>query len=516
MKKILPLFFAAMVLAGCAEESAPRDTFVAPRTIVTCDPELDDNNSMIRFLLHATDYQIDGLVYTSSRFHWLGDGKGTTQFIPGSEYDNMGLGPQTSWRFNPKERFIDDILDAYAECYPNLRVHDSRYPSPDYLRSVTRWGNCMFEGDYSYDTEGSELIKSNILDDKPGPLFIQAWGGCSTIAAALRSIESEYKGTNLWDSIVTKVNGKVILCLSGDQDNAYNRYIAVEWPGIWVQNTNAQMGIWKGNPSYTDPDWTTRYIAIGPMGSLVRLWGDGKQMVPGDMTDFIGPSGGKTREELAAEGYYVWRPIEPKGTLYGDGDSPCFYQLIDNGLRAWQDPTWGGWAGRWDITRGAAQSGHPAYLGTDINQMAALMATGQMGAPSENHTFPNMIPERNLSEAARMRWSVTPRYEDANHYPVLEGPFEMKAKVGETIIINAKAWDPDGDQLQLTWWYFPVGTYVLTNEATLTVDSPHSARTSFTVPSDARSGDSIHLVLQAQDDGDPVLTYYLRTVVTID
>src|SRR5512145_3097729 len=54
---------------------------VKPRTIVTCDPELDDNNSMIRFILHATDFQIDGLVYTSSRFHWKGDGKGTTQFI---------------------------------------------------------------------------------------------------------------------------------------------------------------------------------------------------------------------------------------------------------------------------------------------------------------------------------------------------------------------------------------------------------------------------------------------------
>jgi hypothetical protein len=49
--------------------------FNKPRTIVTCDPELDDQNSMIRFLLHATDFQIDGLVYTSSRFHWKGDDK---------------------------------------------------------------------------------------------------------------------------------------------------------------------------------------------------------------------------------------------------------------------------------------------------------------------------------------------------------------------------------------------------------------------------------------------------------
>jgi hypothetical protein len=524
---------AALLSVACA----PKDgTFQAPRTIVTCDPELDDNNSMVRFLLHATDFQIDGLVYTSSRFHWLGDGKGTTQFIPGGEYDNMGLGPQTSWRFNPEERFIDDIIDAYEQCYANLKVHDKRYPTPEYLRSVTKWGNCIFEGDYSYDTDGSKLIKENILDDKPGPLFIQAWGGSSSIAAALRSIEDEYKGTAEWDAIVKKVNEKVILCLSGDQDNAYNKYIAVNWPDVWVWSTNAQMGRYSGNPSLTDPEWTAKYMTIGPIGARVRLCGDGKQMVPGDMTDFIGPSAGKTADEMRAEGYYVWSNIQPKGTLYGDGDSGCFYMMIDNGLRAWEDPTWGGWSGRWDIKRGAPESGHPRYMGTNIStmgrqpgnrpgpapstgtnsspDMAAMMAM-MRGGGAEDHTFPNMAPERNLSEAARMKWSVTPAFADANHYPELKGPFELTAAPDETLKIKARASDPDGDALALKWWYFPVGSYVLTNAEALSVDSPETAETTFTVPADAKSGDTIHFVLQAQDNGDPVLTKYLRTIITV-
>lgn len=517
LKSYLLLAVLSLLWAGCGK--VPDDgIFQAPRTIVTCDPELDDNNSMVRFLLHATDFQIDGLVYTSSRFHWLGDGKGTTQFIPGGEYDNMGLGPQTSWRFNPEERFIDDIIDAYEQCYANLKVHDSRYPTPEYLRSVTKWGNCVFEGDYSYDTDGSNLIKENILDDRPGPLFIQAWGGSSSIAAALRSIEDQYKDTAEWDAIVKKVNEKVILCLSGDQDNAYNSYIAVNWPDVWVWNTNAQMGRYSGNPSLTDPEWTAKYMTVGPIGARVRLWGDGKQMVPGDMTDFIGPSAGKTREEMAAEGYYVWRAIEPQGTLYGDGDSGCFYMLIDNGLRAWQDPTWGGWSGRWDITRGEPQSGHPAYMGNNIAQMsvpADVMRRYAAASPAEDHTFPNLSPERNLSEAARMKWSVTPDFADANHYPVVSGPFELMAAPGETVKIKAKASDPDGDALALKWWYFPVGTYVLTNAEALAVDSPETAETTFTVPADAKSGDTIHFVLQAQDDGDPILTKYLRTVITV-
>ena len=67
MRKVVWIL-TALLAAGCSR--APKDgVFQAPRTIVTCDPELDDNNSMVRFLLHATDYQIDGLVYTSSRFH---------------------------------------------------------------------------------------------------------------------------------------------------------------------------------------------------------------------------------------------------------------------------------------------------------------------------------------------------------------------------------------------------------------------------------------------------------------
>ncbi len=502
---------------------------VKPRTIVTCDPELDDNNSMIRFILHATDFQIDGLVYTSSRFHWKGDGKGTTQLVEGSEYDQLGLGPQTSWRWSPDERFIDDILDAYEECYDNLKVHDSGYPTPEYLRSVTVYGNCDFEGDYSADTDGSNLIKKNILDEKAGPLFLQAWGGSSSIAAALRSIEDDFKSTSQWEEIYKKVCDKIVLCLSGDQDNAYNTYIAVNWPDAYVQNIRGGMGRFD-NSSYaylTSPEWTAENMRIGPIGSLVRCWGDGKQMVPGDVMDVIGPFKGESVPELAKMRYIMWTNPQSIGTLYGDGDSGCFFNLIGNGLRAWLDPTWGGWAGRWDPKSGSPRSGHPSYMSTDIiamhNRVVEAAKDGKAvdllamygfggGNMEEDHTFPNMNPERNLSEAARMKWSVTPNYEDANHYPVLTGPLSISAKPGKKVQINGTASDPDGNQLEIKWWYFPVGTY---EGNALNVDSPATAQTTFTVPEDAKTGDTIHFVLQAIDNGTPTLTKYLRTVITV-
>ena len=515
------------LLMGCSGES--KTAQVKPRTIVTCDPELDDNNSMVRFLLHATDFQIDGLVYTSSRFHWKGDGKGTTQFIEGSEYAQLGMDPQTSWRWSQEERFIDDILDAYEESYENLKVHDPEYPTPAYLKSVTAWGNCAFEGDYSEDTEGSNLIKRNILDQYPGPLFIQAWGGSSSIAAALRSIEDDYKSTSEWETIYKKVCDKIVLCLSGDQDNAYNSYIAVNWPDAYVQNVRGGMGSYD-NSSYnylTSPEWTAENLRVGPIGDLVRCWGDGKQMSPGDVMDVIGPYKGETVQELAAMGYIVWRNPDPIGTLYGDGDSGCFYNLIGNGLRAWEDPTWGGWAGRWDPKSGAPRSGHPAYMSTDIismhNRVVESAKSGASvdlyamyglpgGAREEDYSFPNMQPERNLAEAARMKWSVTPNYEDANHYPELTGPLNISAKPGEEIEINATATDPDGDQLDINWWYFPVGTY---EGAALSVDSQDTAHTTFSIPEDAKTGDTIHLVLQSIDHGTPALTKYRRTIITV-
>jgi len=82
-----------------------------PRIIITADPELDDNNSLIRFLLYSTDFRVEGLIYASSQFHWKGDGKGTTWYVPNREYGRVGMTqPMTSWRYVPEERFIHPLL----------------------------------------------------------------------------------------------------------------------------------------------------------------------------------------------------------------------------------------------------------------------------------------------------------------------------------------------------------------------------------------------------------------------
>ncbi|MEY4457084.1 MAG: hypothetical protein RLY15_1348, partial [Bacteroidota bacterium] len=111
-----------------------------PRIIITADPELDDNNSLIRFLLYSSEFNVEGLIYTSSQFHWKGDGKGTKFMVPGREYTKYGLNlcPCTSYRWREDERFIDEAVEAYEKVYPNLKIHNPAYPTPDYLKSKVK------------------------------------------------------------------------------------------------------------------------------------------------------------------------------------------------------------------------------------------------------------------------------------------------------------------------------------------------------------------------------------------
>jgi Protein of unknown function (DUF1593) len=172
---VCPRYLALLIVAmgGCATASTPRESgtggspsqagsresegarapsiSATPRVVVTADPELDDSNSLLRYLLHSPDFRTEGLIYASSGFHWKGDGTGKTWSVPNREYFGFGLSlcPCTSWRWTPNERFIDDAVETYAKVYPNLRVHDPRYPTPAELESKIRWGNVEFDGDIS-------------------------------------------------------------------------------------------------------------------------------------------------------------------------------------------------------------------------------------------------------------------------------------------------------------------------------------------------------------------------------
>jgi len=475
-----------------------------PRIIITADPELDDANSLIRFLLYSTDYKVEGLIYTSSQFHWTGDGKGTKLSVPGREYTRFGLNlcPCESYRWAKEERFIDDIVEIYEKVYQNLKMHNPNYPAPAELKSKIRFGNIEFDGDYSKDTPGSDLIKSLLLDDNNEPLYITAWGGQSTIARALKSIEDQYGKTPAWPDIRAKILKKVILLPSGDQDDTYAKYIKPNWPEIdyrqMGKGPNYSYGIQlratPENAVYMTSSWMKQHVTSrGPLGSYYRVWGDGKQMVKGDIFDYFGLAG-YTDEELKKMGYIVWMPVQEKGSWLGEGDNPTFMNMLDNGLRAYEDGSYGGWGGK-QVTPGVGM-GFPDP------------AQREEGPP-----FPNFWPAAQLDFAARLKWSVTPQYQDANHEPKvnIEGPLNITARAGQKVRLTGAVSDPDGNSVSVKWWQFKAGSY----PGEVTIMNPTSLSTEVIVPADATRGQTIHCILEATDNGSLPLTRYQRVIITV-
>jgi hypothetical protein len=485
------------------------DNQIRPRIIITTDPELDDNNSLIRFLLYSSDLDIEGLIYASSGFHWKGDSKGTKWFVPGREYTRFGLDtcPCESWRWSKDEHYINNVVEAYEKVYPNLKVHNQNYPAPEELKSKIRFGNIEFDGDISKDSQGSDLIRSIILDDKPGPLFISAWGGHSTIARALKSIQEQYENTNEWEDIKKKISRKVILLPSGDQDDTYALSIKPNWPCIEYRQFSegpnygygAQLRAKQEDSLYLTASWMKENVsARGPLGALYRVWGDGKQMVKGDVMDYFGISG-HTNAELKKMGYAVWMPVQQQGSWLGEGDNHTFMNMLGNGLRAWEVASYGGWGGRGDTSS--------KNLTIDFSSLM-----NQSNRNGKETVYPDFFPQAQRDFAARLKWSVTPEYKDANHEPVvkIEGPLNVLASAGEKIRLNGAVSDPDGNAVSIKWWQFMTGTY----PNKVAISDQDKIQSEILIPNDA-IGQTIHIILEATDNGTPSLTRYQRVIITV-
>ena len=77
---------------------------------------------MVRFLLYANEWDIEGIITSSSQYHWQGH----------------------KWA---GDDWAQPYLKAYAKVYPNLVKHDPRYPTPEFLQARTLLGNVKAEGE---------------------------------------------------------------------------------------------------------------------------------------------------------------------------------------------------------------------------------------------------------------------------------------------------------------------------------------------------------------------------------
>lgn len=500
MKKTAFLFIMLALMGPIGSLSADEED--KPRTIVTTDGEIDDVDSFIRMLLYANEFKIEGLVYSSSMWHYKGDGKGT-KFISEMEMTKNLYGESTDLRW-PGVNWMQELIDAYAEVYPNLTIHAKGYPTAEYLKSIIRVGNIDFEGEMEKDTEGSDFIKSKLLDDDMSPLYLQVWGGTNTIARALKSIEDEYSETDRWDEIYDKVCDKAIIYAILDQDATYRKYISKNWSDVKVYYNSNQFWCfaypWKRAVpeewQYTMEGAFMREHIIqnhGPLTAMYYSYGDGQKQ-EGDDEHIHGDLSKIKEGQWGSFGQY---------DFISEGDSPAFLHLIDVGLDNLEHPEYGGWGGRLVQSETQPSRWEDGDLAADYNPFTQEV----------DKTYPQTRWVKTLQYdfAARADWCIKD-FNDANHAPVvtLEHENALKARPGQKLMLKVKASDPDGDELTYNWWYYgDVSTY----DGEINIDNSASNNASFTMPENVKPGETIHIILEVSDVSELSLSRYQRVIV---
>lgn len=471
------------------------------RTIVTTDGEIDDVDTFIRFLLYTNEFDTEGLIYSSSMWHWKGDGKGTTM-ISEMEMTRNIYGERSELRW-PGTTWIQELLAEYEKVHPNLLLHDKNYPSAEALLELVKVGNIDFEGEMDKRTEGSEWIVQKLLDDDPREIFLQAWGGTNTIARALKSIEEDYSDHKDWKYIKDKVSKKAIIYTIMDQDATYKKYIGPNWPEIRVfYNANQfwcfaypwKMVVPKSQQPYLEGSFMGPNIinGHGPLLKKYYSYGDGQKQ-EGDPNHFEGDISKIVNTERGSFSKY---------DFISEGDSPAFLHLVNVGLANYEDPSRGGWSGRFEQSKENPFRFEDGDLAADLNP-----ETGQL---DKSYPQTRWIKPMQLDFAARADWCIK-SFEEANHPPkikVSEGN-TISAVAGDTISLNLLADDVDGDTV-----YFKAWSYAEAGDGPVSIDLKTDIAT-IQIPKSAQSKNEYHIIVEGTDTGFPALTRYQRVIISI-
>lgn len=485
------------------------------RTIITTDMECDDMNSMIHLCLHLNEMDLAGIVYTSSRYHFNGDGVHTLGEVT-PHYSCSGKAAYEKKRKKPgpdpeavslteyrpfEEGWIERLFEnEYAAVLPYLRKHDPSYPSAEYLLSIIRYGNTAFEGDVREATEGSDYIKDIILDDDPRLLYIQSWGGINTVVRALLSIEAEYKETGQWGAVYRKVCDKVRILgvISGvGQDNSWKDHAAKMWKDIVMLRTQfGYGGFFAAKTTQEDSvhtyraPWLKENIKFGH-GPLM-----GKTILMGDGTYIKGEPDNRQFGQIT---YIDWNMESmPRVDLdqydwLGEGDSGCWVPLLPNGLRGLED-------GRYGTVCGLVFRDEE----TSRDMFAGILEK------KENNPFLYAFQKE---WAARADWCVK-EYDECAHPPVVSAnEAEITASPGETVRLEGSAEASDHSGVSADWFVYGSGSRyagAMPEPVKQTEDA-----WLFTVPEDAQDGDLFILCFRAETLRQPSMTRYAETMIRV-
>ena len=448
-----------------AAENDLKPRLVVCTDIAPADVEPDDMESMVRLMAYADMFEIEALITS------------------------------VGWNCDPYPaewaEYLQRVIEAYRKDVPKLMRRSGQqefmpledenkqqyigyWPSADYVKSRAVMGSIhggIKAIGADNDSPGSELLIRLADEDDPRPIYVAAWGGANTLAQAIWRVKQTRSAEEL-----KKFVRKFRIYTITDQDMQYSM---------------------RMNRSYSSHMWLRKEFA----DDLQFVWDEG------------------TWQEQCEQGKRHWQQhkdnIQGRGALGGEyptykwgveGDTPSFLYVMPNGLNNPEDPHQCGWAGYHE--RGmCADSLTTAWTSWQEPVRSISVGYKQRFYPDELNDF-----------MARMQWAAEGKG-NLNPYVVIPNDTinitvtkKKKVKKGTMISLSldaSKSFDPDGDNLQFSWWQQPeIGkTKVKIEQA----DQPIAT---LRIPADAK-GDTIHIICEVHDDGPYHLPAYRRIIIKI-
>lgn len=457
--KILTLIGLTFILMPVFAEQNQNKETLKPRIVVLTDVstwETDDSESLVRLLVHADLFEIEGLVFT------------------------------TGWSLDKtRDDFFDLIhtaVNAYAKDLPNLlkrsnqkeflkdesRQNIGYWPSPENLKEHTLFGSknrgFKFIGEDN-DSPGSELIIKLADENDDRPIWVTVWGGGNTLAQAIWRVQKE-RSPKEFKKFLHKLRVYTITDQDRDQRTDFaisshqwmRREFETDLLFIWDECA------WKYQNGTGKKNWEEYAIHIQSHGNLGKVY--------------------------------------PKYKYGVEGDTPAFLYLLPNGLNNPEFPNQVSWGGYFEWGKCEDNSTN-AYTNFDGSAYKTCNYYENYFYPA---TFNNF--------AARMDWASEGKG-NRNPIIVINGKdgidhLHIEKKQGKSIVLDAsKTFDPENDQLTFKWWIMPeAGTY----KEKVTIQNDNSNKITFDIPSDS-AGKSIHIICEVTDNGEPTLTSYRRIII---
>lgn len=494
------------------------------RTIVTQDAEVDDQNSFRHLLLYANDIEIQGIIQTSSIFHWKGkkgvktpEVKEGDEFAPKGRYDEPYRWTGTQWMF--------EVLKDYEKVYKNLCLQSLNYPTAQELKDVTKIGNIGYPGEMDEETEGSKLIKEHIMDNDERILYLQIWGGTNTIARALYDIECEHQNDTDWDLQKKKIMKKVVLVACGEQDPTYQNYIAQQWPQLAFISC-VQMGsyayAWKTMPDGESKkclkDSFMRQIVKGngPLMEGYATWADGKEY-EGEPEKYQFGSNKKLLNDWW--GKKIGLGIHKQYDFLSEGDSPTFLMLLPTGLRSLEHFGYGGIAGRY--VKNIEKKNKKGEI-LNYWESAKDVYKDANGNEVETESMWRYVEFIQRDFVARAKWCVETTFCEEDHAPefLIENGRDHLVKAGEEVLIHASVTSElSGDIVSEAFIYPEASSCKNLDEVKIIKDQEKSNIKEkdfrIKIPKNAKKGDQIHVIFMMQKQYGYKLKSFQRVIINV-